>query len=587
MVKLRELVVGIEFMRINLKHIWQKLLGLLRLSPLSLAKKCRITFGAAVVFVLTIALLLPYIWMGQLIKKNLLDTGRARSQALLDRHFQLKDPEQTALAPLDNTGQVMDVNNPDMRWIRFTKEDEGSRLAGSQNKSAYDKLTEETSQLIESLKADQARNDNILLRKKDGILQSNYVRIFRATDNCRSCHNPQGSALKRAFSLNEMIGAVVIQSQDLGSEIRDTKLMNLLFIFVAGLIGGIGAIVVFYWITQRVILRPIRQLRAIANNVAEGNLDIRSAIKTGDEYEKLANAFNNMLDGLQATQEKLRQANKQLDAKIAELSERNIELFKANKVKGDFLANISHEFRTPLNAILGFAQVLREKPQLLKKDKVQRYAENIISSGNSLLNMINDLLDLAKTQAGKMELHIEKTSIQQLCKALVSSFSLLIKEKKIKTKVLVDSDIPILSTDTGKVQQILYNFLSNAVKFTPPRGRIEIRAGAPFRRPPYVAKWEPDKMADEGPRLGGTQKTVRIAISDTGCGIAESDREKIFEKFRQVDGSITRESTGTGLGLTISTELAAMLAGSVGLQSEPDKGSTFWLDIPVTLTKKS
>jgi len=496
------------------------------------------------------------IWMGQLVKKDLLDTGRARSQALLDRHFQLKDPGQTALAPLDNTGQVMDVNDPEVRWISFTKEDENPDSSDS-------KLTEEAKEMIESLKADQARNDTVLLRKEGGVLNSNYVRIFRATGHCISCHNPQGSALKRAFSLNEMIGAVVIQSQDFGSEIRDTKLMNLIFIFVAGLIGGIGAIIAFYWITQRVILRPIRQLRAIANNVTEGNLDIRSAIKTGDEYEKLANAFNNMLDGLQGAQKKLRQANKQLDAKIVELSERNIELFKANKIKGEFLANISHEFRTPLNAILGFAQVLREKPHLLKKEKAQRYAENIITSGNSLLNMINDLLDLAKTQAGKMELHIEKTSVQQLCKALVSSFSLLTKKKKVKVKMMVDSDIPILSTDAGKVQQILYNFLSNAVKFTPQRGRIEISA----------------KMMDE--------KTVRIEVSDTGCGIAESDREKIFEKFRQADGSITRKSTGTGLGLTISTELAAMLAGSIGMESELDKGSTFWLDIPVTLTKES
>jgi len=286
--------------------------------------------------------------------------------------------------------------------------------------------------------------------------------------------------------------------------------------------------------------------------------------------------------------------NKQLDAKIGELSERNIELFKANKVKGEFLANISHEFRTPLNAILGFAQVLREKPSAaggLKKDKAQRYAENIITSGNSLLNMINDLLDLAKTQAGKMELHIEKTSIQQLCNALVSSFSLLTKEKKIKIELLVDSDIPTLSTDAGKVQQILYNFLSNAVKFTPPRGRIEIRAFLIL-----------DTRCSMLVKEGGTQariqnresrienpesRIVRIAVSDTGCGIAESDREKIFEKFRQVDGSITRESTGTGLGLTISTELAAMLACSIGLQSEPGKGSTFWLDIPVTLTKKA
>jgi len=218
-------------MRINLKHLWQKLLMLLRLSPLSLAKKCRLTFGAAVVFILTIALLLPYIWMGQLIKKNLLDTGRARSQALFDRHFQLKDAGETSLEPLDNTGQVVDVNNPEMRWISFTKDDE----------TDFSQLTEEAKEMVESLKADQTRNDTILLRKEDGVLHSNYVRIFRATDHCISCHNPQGSALKRAFSLNEMIGAIVIQSGDLGSEIRDTKLMNLLFIFVAGLIGGIGA----------------------------------------------------------------------------------------------------------------------------------------------------------------------------------------------------------------------------------------------------------------------------------------------------------------------------------------------------------
>jgi len=524
---------------------------LLRLSPLSLAAKCRFTFGAAVVFILAIALLLPYIWMGQLIKKDLIDTGRARSQALLDRHFQLKDPGQTALAPLDNTGQVMDVNDPDMRWIRFAKSDEEQLL----------QLADEQKQMIESLKAEEGRDDNIRLTKEGDHLESNYVRIFRATDNCIKCHDPQGSA--SAFSLNEPIGTVLIRFRGIGSEVSKTKFLNLVWVIVAGLIGGIGAVVAFYWITQRVILRPIRQLRAMANNVAEGNLDIRSTIKTGDEYEKLANAFNNMLDGLQAIQEKLRQANKQLDDKIVELSERNIELFKANKVKSEFLANISHEFRTPLNAILGFAQVLREKTNLLKKEKAQKYADNIISSGNSLLNMINDLLDLAKTQAGLMELHIEQTSVPQLCKSLVSSFSLLTKKKKIKVKLQVAPDIPTLSTDAGKVQQILYNFLSNAVKFTPQRGRIEIRA----------------KMVDE--------KTVRIAVSDTGCGIAESDRKKIFEKFRQADGSITRESAGTGLGLTISTELAAMLAGSIGMESELGKGSTFWLDIPVTLTKES
>jgi signal transduction histidine kinase len=161
-----------------------------------------------------------------------------------------------------------------------------------------------------------------------------------------------------------------------------------------------------------------------------------------------------------------------------------------------------------------------------------------------------------------MKLHIEKTSVPQLCKALVASFSALTKKKKIKVKLQLDNNIPPLSTDASKVQQILYNFLSNAVKFTPEKGRIEIRAN-----------------------MQGEQ-TVRIAVSDTGPGIAETDKEKIFEKFRQADGSITRQSTGSGLGLAISKELAAMLAGSIGIEGETDKGSTFWLDIPITLTKE-
>jgi signal transduction histidine kinase len=536
-------------MRIKLEHIVARLLKLLRLWPLSLAEKCRIAFGMAVIVVLTLALSWPYIWMGQLTKKAYLDAGRAKAETLLLRHFRLKEPGEMALPPLANTDVVLDVNDQEMQFIRFTKEGE----------TELSQLTEQQKEMIDALKSEETREDNIFFTRKAGLRYSNYVRIFRANDKCISCHKPQVSA--SVFSPNEQIGAVIIQRS--ATEIGEAIFLNRVSIIMAGLFAGAGAVVAFYMITQRVILRPIRQLRALASNVAEGNLDIRSAIKTGDEYEKLSNAFNDMLDGLQAAQEKLRQANKQLDAKIAELSKRNIELFKANKVKGEFLANISHEFRTPLNAILGFAQVLREKPGLLKKEKAQRYAENIITGGNRLLNMINDLLDLAKTEAGKMELHIEKTSVAQLCKALIASFSLLTKKKKIKVKLLTDINIPPLMTDAGKVQQILNNFLSNAVKFTPQRGRIEIRASL---------------LPDDN--------TVRIAVADTGCGIAEADREKIFEKFRQSDGSITRETTGSGLGLTISRDLAAMLAGSIGMESELDKGSTFWLDIPITLVKE-
>ena len=177
--------------------------------------------------------------------------------------------------------------------------------------------------------------------------------------------------------------------------------------------------------------------------------------------------------------------------------------------------------------------------------------------------MINDLLELAKAEAGKIELHIEKTSIPELCRGLAAFVSPLTEKKKIKLRLTIDETIPLIQTDPGKVQQILYNLLSNAIKFTPDNGRIEIVAS----------------LHDE--------KTIRIAVTDSGAGIADEDREKIFEKFRQIDGSITRETDGTGLGLAISKELASLLAGSIGLESRIGEGSTFWLDIPVVTAENN
>lgn len=531
----------------HIRFVCHRILVLLHLSPLSLAEKCRAAFGGAVVLILCLALLVPYVWMQQLTEKDSLDIGRTKSEMLFTQHFKVKSPGESALAMLDGSGEVMDANNTEIIWIRFGKEQE----------KLPDNISAKQKEVIESLKAESDAYDELFWSKKDGVRYSNYVRIFRTSENCITCHNPESSI--EAFGPNEVVGVAVIERA--ADDVGKTILMNRFWIIVAGLIAGAGAIVAFYMITQRVILRPIRQLRAMANNVAEGNLEIRSTIKTRDEYQKLADAFNHMLDALEGAQEKLRLSNKQLDDKIVELSKRNVELFKANQVKGEFLANISHEFRTPLNAILGFAEILREKPEVLKKDKGKRYAENIITSGNRLLTMINDLLALAKSEAGKMKLHIEQASVSKLCETVVEDFAAPTRKKRIRVKVSVDRDIPTLTTDGGKVEQILYNFLSNAVKFTPKRGKIEISA----------------QMTDE--------RHLRIAVSDTGCGIAEADREKIFEKFRQADGSLTRETTGSGLGLAICKELAAVLAGSIGMESEPGEGSTFWVEIPIMLTK--
>lgn len=534
-------------MKIEVKKIWKRILRFLHLSPLTLAEKCRVAFGMAVLLVLALALLLPYIWMKQLTRQGSISAGRARTEILLSRHFKLHNSEQAALPELNRFGDVSDANDNEISWIRFDKDSEKD-LAG---------LNKTQRKLVASLKDQQSKIEDIVLEKHNRDRYINYAKVFRANERCISCHNPEGSA--GAFAPNELVGIAVVRQ--LSTDILWTGFMNSLVTILAGLIASAGAVIAFYIITQRVILSPIRQLRSLANNVSEGNLEIRSSIKTGDEFERLSDAFNHMLEGLQVSQEKLRQANKQLDNKIVELSERNIELFKANKVKGEFLANMSHEFRTPLNSILGFAEILHERPLTLTKEKSKRYAENIITGGKRLLNMINDLLDMAKTEAGKMQLHIDNCSVKELCENLVSSFSIMTIKKKIKVRLKIDPEIPVLTTDSGKVQQIMYNFMSNAVKFTDKRGRIEISA----------------TMPDE--------KHVRLSVSDTGCGISQADHEVIFEKFRQSDGSLTRQTTGSGLGLAICKELSLMLAGSVGLESQSEQGATFWLEIPIDLSK--
>ncbi len=527
----------------------------MRLTPLSLAVKCQLMFGLAVALTLALAVAVPYIWMQQLARNDYLDKERTRTQTMLSReHYQPRKSDKKEAVVLDETGLAADVNNPKIRWIRLN--DKADKTQEGQKQIQLLPVAQRL--IIERLQKNTDKDDVIEFKHKDGRISSSYIRIVRAGESCISCHNQQETAV--AFSPQETVGVVI--SEQSARDLGKITFLNRLWSTTAALIGGLGAIIAFYWITQRVILRPIRQLRSMANNVADGNLDTRSSIKTGDEYQKLSESFNHMLDNLQQMQQKLRQANKELDAKISQLSERNIELFKANKLKSEFLANVSHEFRTPLNSIIGFAQVLREKSGKLSADKSNRYAENILTSGNRLLNMINDLLDMAKAQAGKLVLHISQEPLEYLLKELVIQFSIMTREKKIKVRLHTQENLPVLTTDTGKVQQILYNLLSNAVKFTPEKGRIDVGA----------------EMLND--------RIMRISVVDTGCGIAEHNKERIFQKFSTAEDTMTRSTNGSGLGLAISAELASLLAGSIGLESEFGKGSTFWLDIPVTLRKE-
>lgn len=325
------------------------------------------------------------------------------------------------------------------------------------------------------------------------------------------------------------------------------------------------AMVILYVIIRYVVVRPLQHLRDVSEEISRGNTELRAEIQTNDEFEELANAFNRMLRHLTETQAQLQHANIDLDAKVDQLAQLNMRLYEMNRLKSDFLANMSHELRTPLNSIIGFSEVLQGLDTL--NDKQKRYAHNIQKSGRVLLDMINDILDLAKIEAGKMDLRLTEFRIGTLVSAQCDMVRSLSEEKNIDLKVEIQPDLPVMFQDQGKIQQVMLNLLSNAIKFTPEGGRITVRI---------------QRAADQ---------RLELSVADTGVGIAEEDREIIFEKFRQSsqaigDSNLTREHSGTGLGLSIVKELCKLLGGEITFVSELGRGSTFTVRLPWTLSAR-
>jgi signal transduction histidine kinase len=266
-----------------------------------------------------------------------------------------------------------------------------------------------------------------------------------------------------------------------------------------------------------------------------------------------------MLRKLVQMQQELYRVNVELDHKIGELTQANLALLEMNRLKGDFLATMSHELRTPLNSIIGFSEVLVDDGHLSQQQR--RYAVNIQSSGKMLLAMINDILESAKIESGKMEVRIEEFSVRDACETLASAMQPIAVRKGVELACRLDEAIPPVRQDLGKLRQIINNLLSNAIKFTPSGGRVTLQT--------YIAGMD-----------------IVVSVTDTGIGVAESDRERIFERFRQIlpsertDGVLVREHQGTGLGLSIARDLARLLGGDLYLESALGRGSTFTVRVP-------
>jgi signal transduction histidine kinase len=231
------------------------------------------------------------------------------------------------------------------------------------------------------------------------------------------------------------------------------------------------------------------------------------------------------------------------------------ELEAASRHKSEFLANMSHELRTPLNAIIGFSEVLVQGLFGDVNEKQREYLQDVIGSGQHLLSLINDILDLSKIEAGRMELDLEEFDVAQA----IDNAVVLVRERATRKGLglgtVLDAGLGSVRGDQRKIKQVLLNLLSNAVKFTPEGGRVEVRAQ----------------------RLDGH---VEVSVTDSGIGIAAEDLEAVFEEFRQVGTDYAKKHEGTGLGLTLSRKFVELHGGRIWVKSQPGQGSTFTFSLP-------
>jgi len=358
------------------------------------------------------------------------------------------------------------------------------------------------------------------------------------------------------FATVPVVGWKVWISQpvaDLRTELTPLILSTLEWLLVAIVLALVLGFIAAAWIT-----RPVVELTRAAGRIAQGDFVTPVVVRerfAAKEMRELAHTFNQMarqLSGAYLTLED------KVSQRTSELQSANQELARANKLKSEFLANVSHELRTPLSAIIGFSQILLDGIDGPVNEEQLQDITQVNKSGQSLLSLINQILDLSKIEAGKMELSLERVELPMLISAVLDSISPLAQEKGLRIDTRFPPGLPAVEGDAARLKQILINLLSNAVKFTD-RGHIEV-------------------IAQPSGRM------VRIAVKDTGIGISREAQKLIFDEFVQGDGSSTRRHGGTGLGLSIVRKLVEMHGGAITVISEPGMGSTFTFTVPAWAT---
>ncbi|MBD1830081.1 HAMP domain-containing protein [Microcoleus sp. FACHB-61] len=364
---------------------------------------------------------------------------------------------------------------------------------------------------------------------------------------------------------------------------------------------GVGGLA---WILTSRLVQPIGRLTVAARQLSSGDWNQRVNIERQDELGTLAKAFNRMAVQLQ-------KLFASLEAKNQEADKARTEAEKASKAKSLFMANMSHELRTPLNAIIGYSEMLEEEASDLNCEELLPDLQRINNAGQHLLSLINDILDISKIEAGRIELYLETCEISTLINDVATTIKPLVDKNRNVLTVHCPPDIGTVYTDITKIYQCLLNLLSNASKFTE-AGKITLEVRR-FRRKKgegtgkqeekvsflgeeevksdvlsLEAKREGEKRKKESESaISACEEWISFKVSDTGIGMSAEQMERVFHAFTQADESTTRRYGGTGLGLAIAKKFCQMMGGDIGLESELGKGSIFTVELPARVAEKA